>query len=253
MAHTLSPEGTLTSAGELRVTGIHSGLKSTRDRDLGLVVARTACTAAGYFGAASGSAGAWSTARLRRGSAEDVRALLLLSGCAGARGAQAITDYDALAQLLADEAVIKPEQVLILAAGPEDALPMELLRVGVSRALDELDSGGGRRLALAMVADEQETPTQAALELHLGGTDFIIGGVNVGGAAGRTLLATNAAIASKPLQQAVDALLATRPDLDQGALVLLANATAGALPNTQAQQAWQAALQELVAHLLPPA
>ena len=72
MTAQLLPEGTITTPGGFRATGIHAGLKTTRDRDLGLLIAKSACSAAAHFGAGSKIAGAWTTANLRRG-AEDIR------------------------------------------------------------------------------------------------------------------------------------------------------------------------------------
>ncbi len=253
MTPTFLPDGSITSPGGVRVTGIHSGLKSTRDRDLGLLVFKTPCNAAVHLGASSGTTGAWSTANLRR-NPDDVRVVLVLSGANGGRGAEAVATCDALATLLADEAWLKPQNVLLLGASEsETALNLDLLRRAVPRALDELDSKGGRRLALALAMPDQ-TPRMAALEVTFAGDKkVLLGGLATTGNLARYLVTTNATISSKLLKTALDQVLAQYPDLDQGSLVLLANGQADApackRSNDAQFKAWLAGLLALVAHL----
>jgi glutamate N-acetyltransferase/amino-acid N-acetyltransferase len=253
MSPTFLPDGSITSPGGVRVTGIHSGLKATRDRDLGLLVFKTPCVAAAHLGANSGTTGAWTTANLRR-NPDDVRVILVLSGANGGRGAEAVAACDALAEMLADEAWLKPHNVLLLGASDgETALDLDLLRRAVPRALDELDSNGGRRLALALAMPDQ-TPRMAALEVTFAGDKkVLLGGLATAGPLARYLVTTNAAISSKLLKTALDHVLDKYPDLDQGSLVLLANGLADAPPCKRANdaqfKAWLAGLLALVAHL----
>lgn len=255
MAHTFLPEGTITAPGGLRATGIHIGLKSTRDRDLGLLIARGACTAAVHMGASSGITGAWSTANVRR-NPTDIRAVLLLTGASGGRGAAAVATCDRLAALLAEEAVIKPQNILLLASGPEQPFDEDVLRRGVPRSLDELDSKGGRRLALALVEDEQ-APAMAALEVRFAGDKpVVLGGLARTGANPRLLITTSASLPAPLLQKALDALLAQHPELIQGGIVALASGSADAPACARANDAqfkvWRAGLLALVERLLAP-
>ncbi len=253
MSPTFLPDGSITSPGGVRVTGIHSGLKATRDRDLGLLVFKTPCSAAVHLGASSGTTGAWTTANLRR-NPDDVRVILVLSGANGGRGAEAVAACDAVATMLADEAWLKPQNVLLLGASEaETPLNLELLRRAVPRALDELDSKGGRRLALALAMPDQ-TPRMGALEVGFAGDKkVLLGGVATAGALARSIVTTNATISSRLLTTALDHVLERYPELDQGSLVLLANGQADApackRSNDAQFKAWLAGLLALVAHL----
>ncbi|MBM7846625.1 bifunctional ornithine acetyltransferase/N-acetylglutamate synthase [Herpetosiphon giganteus] len=252
MAYRLLNEGSITTPAGFRVTGIHCGLKTTsRDRDLGLLITKTGCTATGHFGATSGITGAWTTANLRR-NAEDVRAVLLLTGVDGGRGASAVHNCHELANLLAEEAWIKPEQVVLLAAGAAGQFDMDLLRRGVPRGLDELDSKGGRRLALAL-AQEPHPTAQAAVEVEASdGTSASIGGLASSGDAPRWLITTNAKLSTRLLNRAMLQLLEDYPDLDQAAVLILANPSASLAPTSSNQTAygeWYAGLAGLIAHL----
>lgn len=253
MTHTFLPDGSITSPGGFRVTGIHSGLKPTRDRDLGLLISKGSCTAAFHLGASSGTTGAWTTANLRR-NADDVRAMLVLSGANGGRGAEAIAACDSLAALLADEAGITAQNVILLGASDgETPLDLDLLSRAVPRALDELDSKGGRRLALALALPEQ-TPRMGALELAFpGDKKVLLGGLATDGATARCLITTNANVPSKLLKTALDHVLERYPDLDQNSLILLANGLADAPACKRANDAqfksWVAGLLALMAFL----
>ncbi|HYF65073.1 MAG TPA: hypothetical protein VD886_19765 [Herpetosiphonaceae bacterium] len=255
MAPTFLPEGTITTPGGLRATGIHIGLKSTRDRDLGLLIAKGACTAAVHMGASSGVTGAWSTANVRRNPA-DIRAVLVLTGADGGRGAEAVATCDRLAALLADEAVIKPQNIVLLASGPASPFDEDVLRRGVPRSLDELDSKGGRRLALALDEDGQ-IPAQAAVEVRFAGDKpVLLGGLFRAGASPRLLITTNAAVPAALIQKALDALLAQHPELDQSGIVALASGSADAPACARANdaqfKAWRAGLLALAERLLAP-
>jgi glutamate N-acetyltransferase/amino-acid N-acetyltransferase len=253
MPPTFLPDGSITSPGGLRVTGIHSGLMATRDRDLGLLIFKTPCTAAVHLGSSSGTTGAWTTASLRR-NPDDVRAILVLSGANGGRGADAVAACDALAAMLADEAWLKPHNVLLLGASEgETPLDHELLRRAVPRALDELDSKGGRRLALALAMPDQ-TPRMGALEVAFAGDKkVLLGGLATTGALARYIVTTNVAISSKLLKTALDHVLGQYPELDQSSLVLLATGLADAPACKRANdvqfKAWLAGLLALIAHL----
>lgn len=253
MAHSGISEGTITSPSGFRATGIHAGLKTTRDRDLGLLIARNACTAAVHMGASSGTTGAWSTANVRRNAA-DIRAVLVLTGVACGRGAEAIVACDALAALLADEAAITPQNVILLAGGAETPFDMDVLRRGVARGLDELDSKGGRRLALALATTNQ-TAHMTAIQVELAaGQSVILGGLATSGDLARVIITTNANVPAKLLNTALDAVLSQYPDLDQSAIVLLANGSADAPACVYADDApfaaWQTGLLALVGELM---
>ena len=246
MTYTLLAEGTITSPGALRATGVHCGLKTTRSRDLGLLIAATDCSAAAHFGSLSGAAGAWSTAVLRR-NPQAIRAVAVLSGVAGDRGSDVVAACDALAAFLADEAMLKAEQVLLLAAGPEQPFPHELIQSGLQRALDELYSAGGQRLGLAMALDDDQQPRMAGCQVVLRqNSEVLLGGVCVGQ---RLLLTTNATVAPRELQSAVDTILQHYPDWQAGTLVILATNTAAQL-KAPAFKAWMEGLSALVAQLL---
>ncbi|HEY1013884.1 MAG TPA: bifunctional ornithine acetyltransferase/N-acetylglutamate synthase [Herpetosiphonaceae bacterium] len=247
MPHTLVPDGSIATPGGLRMTGIHCGLKPTRDRDLGLVVSRAPCAAALHVPAQPGPVDAWTKAAL--GAKPQLRAVLTFSGCAAGTPAEAEAVCRELAAALADEAAIKPEQVAILAAGSGPALDLDVLRKAVPRALDELDSKGDRRLGLALALDD--TPYRAAAaELALGAATVQIGGIAAGG---RALIASNANLSSPLLQRALDAALAAQPAWQAATVLVLAHGAAQPDPIARAAsaefKAWQAALAAVLENL----
>lgn len=255
MAFTFLADGTITSPAGFRATGIHSGLKTmNRDRDLGLLISKNACTATAHLGTNSGITGAWSTANLRR-KADDIRAVLILTGVDGGRGAEAVHSCHALAALLADEAWIKAENVLMLAAGESRPFDMELLKRGIPRALDELDSKAGHRLAAAMTMLD-ESPRMTAVKVDLGNDQSVmLGGLAAGPHPGsRYIVTTDATMSTRMLNKVMLDLLERYGELDQSSVVILASGT-NAEPTFQRTsdtnfKAWREGLFGLMAKLL---
>lgn len=87
---------------------------------------------------------------------EAIRAVLINAGHANAgTGQPGLNDAVECAKLVADELEIPRDAVLLMSTGIIGVpLPMKRMREGIRRAVSELDSGGGRRAALAMLTTD---------------------------------------------------------------------------------------------------
>lgn len=147
-------------------------------------------------------------------------------------------------------------------------LPMDRMRDGIRRAASELDSGGGRRAALAILTTETR-PKERALSLTLrGGRTVVLAGMAKGGrlvyprqATLLCVLTTNLAIDAPLLSASLETSVRQsfgRLSLDgeaspNDAVILLANGAAAHPPITDVNSyefgAWQEALDALCADL----
>ncbi|MFN8566880.1 MAG: bifunctional ornithine acetyltransferase/N-acetylglutamate synthase [Kouleothrix sp.] len=99
---------------------------------------------------------------------ENIRAVLINAGQANAgTGQQGLADAIECAKLTADELEVVRDSVLLMSTGQIGVpLPMPRMRDAIRRAVSELDSGGGRRAALAILTADTR-PKDRALVVSL--------------------------------------------------------------------------------------
>jgi glutamate N-acetyltransferase/amino-acid N-acetyltransferase len=271
MSYTIFEDGHIASPSGYRATGISCGLKDgSRARDLALIYSTQPCTVGALFTSSLVKAAPvfLSQAILTRNK-ESLRAVLINSGQANAGTGQAgLNDAVECAKLVADELEIPRDAVLLMSTGVIGAqLPMPRLREGIRRAVSELDSGGGRRAAVAMLTTDTR-PKERVLRVQLAeGQRITLAGMAKGTRMIHPrlgtllcLLTTDATIEQRLLQaclqQSVERSFG-RLNLDgdsspNDSVLILANGAAGAPPIDEGSRelgAFQEALDALCADL----
>lgn len=158
MSYTIFDDGHIASPNGYRATGVSCGLKDgSKARDLALIYSTTPARVAALFTTSLTKAAPvfLSQAILSR-NREAMRAVLINSGHANAGTGQAgLTDAVECAKLVADELEIPRDGVLLMSTGIIGVpMPMGRIRDGIRRAVSELDSGGGRRAAVAILTTD---------------------------------------------------------------------------------------------------
>lgn len=272
MSYTIFEDGHIASPQGFRATGISCGLKEgSKARDLALVYSLYPCRVGAMFTTSLIPAAPvfLSQAVLSR-NREAIRAVLINSGQANAgTGPAGLTDAVECAKLVADELEIPRDSVLLMSSGVIGVpLPMKRMREGIRRAVSELDSGGGRRAALAILTTDTR-PKERVYRVQLGERQRIM----MAGMAKGTrmihpklatllcLITTDAAIEQRLLQHALQhsvALTFNRLNLDgdnspNDSVIILANGASGAPPigdlRSREFEAFQTALTALCADL----
>ncbi len=271
MSYNILEEGHVSSPAGFRATGVSSGLKEVRARDLALVYSQRPCCVAAVFttNAIISAPVFFNQAVLSRGR-EQIRALLINAGQANAgTGPQGLADAVECAKLTADELEIPRDSVLLMSTG-QIGVPLPMLRMkdGIRRAVSELDSGGGRRAAIAMLTTDGK-PKERALVVSLReGRSVMIGGMAKGGRLVHPRLNTQLAVITtdaaidtrlmaRSLQQSVGQsfarLLIDAESSPNDTIVLLANGAAENKPIVDASSweygAWQEALDAICTDL----
>jgi glutamate N-acetyltransferase / amino-acid N-acetyltransferase len=170
MSYTIFEDGHIASPIGFRATGVSCGLKDgSKARDLALVYSQHPCKVGALFTTSVTKAAPvfLSQAILSR-NREAIRAVLINSGQANAgTGQPGLNDAVECAKLVADELEIQRDAVLLMSTGVIGAmLPMVKLRDGIRRAVSELDSGGGRRAAVAIMTTDSR-PKERVLRVQL--------------------------------------------------------------------------------------
>jgi glutamate N-acetyltransferase/amino-acid N-acetyltransferase len=271
MSYTIFEDGHIASPAGFRATGVSCGMKDgTKARDLALVYSLRPCKAAALFTTSRTKAAPvfLSQAILSR-NRENIRAVLINSGQANAgTGQPGLTDAVECAKLVTDELEIPRDAVLLMSTGIVGVpLPMPRLRDGIRRAVSELDSGGGRRAAVAMLTSDSR-PKERVYRVQLGeGLRVTLAGMAKGS---RTLhprlatllcvMTTDLAIEQRLLQRALQQSVERsfgRLNIDgdsspNDSVLLLANGAAEAPPVADGSRelaAFQEALDALCADL----
>jgi glutamate N-acetyltransferase/amino-acid N-acetyltransferase len=271
MSYRVIEDGHVSSPPGFRATGVSCGLKEVKARDLALVYSTQPARVAALFttNAILAAPIFFNQAVLSR-NREAMRAVLINAGQANAgTGQTGLTNAIECAKITADELDVPRDSVLLLSTGKIGApLPMDRMRDGIRRAASELDSGGGRRAALAILTTETR-PKERALSLTLrGGRTVVLAGMAKGGrlvyprqATLLCVLTTNLAIDTPLLPASLEASVRQsfgRVALDgeaspNDAVILLANGAAAHPPiadvNSYEFGAWQEALDALCADL----
>jgi glutamate N-acetyltransferase/amino-acid N-acetyltransferase len=271
MSYNIIDDGHVSSPRGFRATGISGGLKEVRARDLALVYSLKPCRVAATFTTNMILAAPifFNQAVLSR-NRESIRAVMVNSGQANAAtGPQGLADAVECAKLAADELEVPRDSVLLMSSGQIGApLPMHRMKDAIRRAVSELDSGGGRRAATAILTSDSR-PKDRALSVSLReGRNIVIGGMAKGSRLGQprtsTVLAaitTDAAIDMRLLARSLDQSVAQSfgrllidgdPSPNDG-IILLANGAAEIAPIVDAGSweygAWQEGLDALCADL----
>lgn len=267
MSYRIIEDGHVSSPAGYRATGVSCGLKEIKARDLALIYSAHPARAAALFttNAIMAAPIFFNQAVLGR-NRETIRAVLINAGHANVGTGQiGLNDAVECAKLTADELEVPRDSVLLLSTGKIGVpLPMDRIRAGVRRAASELDSGGGRRAALAILTTDTR-PKERALSVTLReGHHVVIGGMAKGGRMVHPRLATllcvlttdlaiDARLLARSLEQSV-AVSFGRLSLDgdtspNDAVMILANGAANGPPITDPGSwefgAWQNALDAI--------
>ncbi len=271
MSYNILEDGHVSSPNGFRATGIAGGLKEVRARDLALVYSQQACRTAGVFTTSAVVAAPvfFDQAILAR-NREQIRAVLANAGQANAgTGQQGLNDAVECAKLAADELEIPRDSVLLLSTGQIGVpLVMNRMKDAVRRAVSELDSGGGRRAALALLTTDTR-PKERALVVSLReGKSVTLGGMAKSGRMGSPYMSNTLVVITSDVvidvhllarsiehsvAQSFGRLALEHAPHPADATLLLANGMAGNSPITDAVSwefgAWQEALNVLCADL----
>lgn len=267
MSYSIIEDGHISSPGGFRATGVSAGLKEVRARDLALVYSTKPCRTTGLFTTSALPAAPifFNQAILAR-SHDHIRAVMINAGHANAgTGQPGLANAVECAKITADELEVPRDSVLLLSTGQIGVhLPMERMRDGIRRAASELDSGAGRRAALAILTNDTK-PKDRALRVNLRDGQLItLAGMAKGSrvvsprlATMLTVITTDAMLDLRLLHRSLEQSVAksfARLELNgdtspNDAVLILANGAAGAPPINDAGSrqyvAWQEALDAL--------
>jgi|HigsolmetaAR202D_1030399.scaffolds.fasta_scaffold00048_62 glutamate N-acetyltransferase/amino-acid acetyltransferase len=272
MSYTIFEDGHISSPMGFRSTGVAAGLKEARRaRDLALIYSQYPCKAAALFTTnIMRAAPVYFDQAILGRNRENIRAVLINAGQANAgTGQPGLADAVECAKITADELEIPRDGVLLMSTGIVGVpLPMNRMRLGIRRAASELDSGGGRRAALAIMTTDTR-PKERAFHVQLReGRRITLAGMAKGTRQIHPKLATllcvittdlsmDVRLLQRSLQQSVSKSFA-RLNIDgdsstNDTILLLANGAAEGMPITDSTSrefgAWQEALDALTADL----
>jgi len=170
MSYTIFEDGHIASPAGFRATGVSCGLKDgSKARDLALIASQRPCRVGALFTTSlTRAAPVFLSQAILSRNRETIRAVLINSGQANAGTGQAgLADAVECAKLVADELEVPRDAVLLMSTGIVGVpLPMPRLREGIKRAVSELDSGGGRRAAVAILTTDSR-PKERVFRVQL--------------------------------------------------------------------------------------
>ncbi len=271
MSYNILEDGHVSSPSGFRATGVAGGLKEVRARDLALVYSRHPCrVAASFTSNAILAAPVFFNQAILARNREQIRAVLINAGQANAgTGQQGLADAVECAKITADELEIARDSVLLMSTGQIGVpLPMHRMKDAVRRAVSELDSGGGRRAAMAILTTDTRPKDRALVVSLREGRSVAIGGMAKAGRLAHPRMATTLALLTsdvaidtrllaRSLEQSVAlsfgrTMLEGDPSPNDG-ILLLANGAAANEPIVDAGSweygAWQEALDAICADL----
>jgi glutamate N-acetyltransferase/amino-acid N-acetyltransferase len=162
-----------------RAAAVAAGIKPGR-LDLALLVADRPCAAAGVFTANLAQAAPVLVSREHLGGGR-ARAVVVNAGCANAAtGPGGLDDAREMAAVAARAVSCPVEEVLVASTGVIGVrLPMEKLRRGIADAARGLARENGASAARAILTTDTK-PKEVAVELRVGGTTAVVGGMAKG-------------------------------------------------------------------------
>src|SRR5919199_6707167 len=273
MSYNILDDGHVSSPSGFRATGISGGLKEVRARDLALVYSQRPCHVAAMFTTSTILAAPifFNQAILAR-NRDKIRAVMINAGHANAgTGQPGLADAVECAKLAADELEVPRDSVLLMSTGQIGVpLPMHKMKDAIRRAVSELDSGGGRRAAIAILTTDTRPKDRALVVSLREGRSIVIGGMAKGSRMVHPNLATllcvlttdvaiDTRLLARSLNQSVGQSFA-RLTIDgdtspNDAVVLLANGASETPPITDVASweygAWQVAVGASGAELRP--
>lgn len=272
MSYRIIDDGHISSPQGYRATGVSAGLKEVKSRDLAIVYSTKPARAAAMFtsNAITAAPVFFDQAVLSR-NRDAIRAVVINAGHANvATGQQGLTSAIDCAKIAADELEVPRDAVLLLSTGRIGTpLPMDKMRDGIRRAASELDSGGGRRAAIAILTTDTKPKDRAlALSLREGGSIIVAGmakGSRITAPRQSTQLCVltsdvsmDAGLLARSLEQAAarsfGRLVLGGEASSNDTIVLLANGAADIAPIADASSwefgAWQEALEIVCADLM---
>jgi glutamate N-acetyltransferase/amino-acid N-acetyltransferase len=267
MSFSIVEDGHISTPSGYRATGVSCGLKEIRARDLAIVYSLSACRAAALFTTnVMPAAPVFLSQAVLSRNRENIRAVLINAGHANAgTGPQGLNNAIECAKLAADELEVPRDSVLLLSTGQIGVhLPMDRMRDGIRRAASELDSGAGRRAALAILTTDTR-PKERVLRVTLReGYTVTLAGMAKGGrmvhprlATMLCVITTDANVEQRLLARSLEQSVARsfrRLSLDgdmspNDTVLVLANGASGTPPINDAASweygAWQEALDAL--------
>jgi len=172
--------GTITSPRGFQAGAAYAGIKKRGEGvlDLGILYAEVPCAAVGLFTTNRIKAAPVVLSRQRLPS-EEIRALVVNSGCANASiGESGLADAVRMGELAAQKMGLSPESALVASTGVIGRrLPMELIEEGIRRITVARD--GGHLLARAIMTTDT-VPKEGAVAVSAGEESFTIGGIAKG-------------------------------------------------------------------------
>lgn len=267
MSYSIIDDGHISTPTGFRATGVSAGLKEVRSRDLALVLSVKPCRVASLFTSnAMPAAPIYFNQAILARNRENIRAVLINAGQANAgTGQPGLAHAVECAKLAADELEVPRDSVLLLSTGQIGVhIPIEKMRDGIRRASSELDSGAGRRAALAILTSDTR-PKDRALRVTLReGKTILLAGMAKGGrmvhprmATLLSVITTDAQIEQRLLTRSLEQSVSKsfgRLEIDgdtspNDAVLLLANGASGVAPivdpGSWEYAAWQEALDAL--------
>ena len=271
MSFSIIEDGHISTPAGYRATGVSGGLKEVRARDIALVYSLHSCRTAALFTTNTMLAAPvfFSQAVLAR-NPESIRAVLINAGQANAgTGQQGLANAIESAKITADELEVPRDSVLLMSTGQIGVqLSMDRMRDGIRRASSELDSGAGRRAAMAILTTDTK-PKDRAFRVNLReGHSIMLAGMAKGGrmvhprlATMLCVITTDAALDVRLMARSLEhsvrrsfgRLILDGDTSPNDSIVLLANGASGAAPIMDSSSwdyaAWQEALDALCADL----
>ena len=185
-------EGGITAARGFRASGVACGIKASGARDLIIVSADRAVSAAAVFTTNLAQAAPILVSRDRLAtSGGHAAAIVVNSGCANAcTGADGMAHANAMADLTAGALGFDPAAVLVASTGVIGVkLPMSKVERGIQMAADALSTTGGSDAALGIMTTDP-FPKEAAVEIVSPKGTFRVGGIAKGSGMIEPLMAT---------------------------------------------------------------
>ena len=203
-------DGGITVVPGLRAAGVHAGLKPNNEKDVAMMVADKLAVAAGVFTRNRVCAPVVLVCREHL-SDHQAQAIVVNSKNANAcTGEEGLTNARQMTSLAGEALGINPSLMLVASTGViGQQLPMDKIAHGIRLAADALQPDSGHDAALAIMTTDT-VPKEIAVEVEIGGKTVRIGGMTKGAgmiapnmATMLAFLATDANIASEPLQTAL--------------------------------------------------
>ncbi len=271
MSYSVIEDGHISSPAGFRATGVSSGLKEIRARDLAIVYSQHPCRVAALFTSnALRAAPIFFNQAILARNREGVRAVLINSGYANAgTGQSGLTNAVECAKIAADELEVPRDSIMLMSNGQIGvALPMEKMRDGIRRAASELDSGAGHRAAIAILTTDTRPKDRAFRVQVREGRSIIVAGMAKGNRMPHprmgslmAILTTDAPIDSRLLARSLDQsygksfgrMMIDSDTSPNDGVILMANGAEGGNPIVDASSwefaAWQESLDAICTDL----